>query len=121
MTPAAPVVLDRVLVAAFVRLFPLWVTLGGAVALVYPRGFVWFLDYGLITPGLQIIMLGMGLTLELSDFSRVFRAPAPIVWGVVLQYTLMPFIGWGVGYLFQLPTAFAVGLILVCCCPGGTA
>ena len=43
------------------------------------------LDYGLITPGLQIIMLGMGLTLELTDFSRVFRAPAPILWGVALQ------------------------------------
>ena len=59
----------------FVRLFPVWVTLGGVVALIHPPAFTWFLDYGLITPGLQIIMLGMGLTLELADFSRVFRAP----------------------------------------------
>ncbi|NNE18227.1 MAG: bile acid:sodium symporter family protein, partial [Myxococcales bacterium] len=107
--------------AAFVRLFPLWVTLGGVAALIYPPAFDWFLEYGLITPGLQIIMLGMGLTLELSDFSRVFRSPAPILWGVLLQYTVMPLLGWGVGYLFQLPTPFAVGLVLVCCCPGGTA
>jgi len=114
-------VLHRHLVAAFVRLFPLWVTLGAVVALIYPPAFEWFLAYGLISPGLQIIMLGMGLTLELSDFSRVFRAPAPILWGVLLQYTVMPLLGWGVGYLFQLPTAFAVGLVLVCCCPGGTA
>ncbi len=114
-------VLHRDLVAAFVRLFPLWVTLGGVAALIYPPAFDWFLEYGLITPGLQIIMLGMGLTLELSDFSRVFRSPAPILWGVLLQYTVMPLLGWGVGYLFQLPTAFAVGLVLVCCCPGGTA
>ena len=81
---AGSAVLDRDLVSAFVRLFPLWVTLGGVVALVYPPAFMWSLDYGLITPGLQIIMLGMGLTLELSDFSRVFRAPAPILWGVLL-------------------------------------
>jgi BASS family bile acid:Na+ symporter len=114
-------VLHRDLVTAFVRLFPLWVTLGGVVALIYPPAFEWFLDYGLITPGLQIIMLGMGLTLELSDFSRVFRSPAPILWGVLLQYTVMPLLGWGVGSLFELPTAFAVGLVLVCCCPGGTA
>ncbi|MFW2388542.1 MAG: bile acid:sodium symporter family protein [Polyangiales bacterium] len=107
--------------AVFVRLFPLWVTLGGVVALIYPPAFQWFLDYGLISPGLQIIMLGMGLTLQLSDFSRVLRAPAPILWGVLLQYTVMPLLGWGVGYLFQLPTVFAVGLVLVCCCPGGTA
>jgi BASS family bile acid:Na+ symporter len=116
-----PAVLHRDLVAAFVRLFPLWITFGGVVALIYPPAFTWFLDYGLITPGLQIIMLGMGLTLQLSDFSRVFRAPAPILWGVLLQYTVMPLLGWGVGTLFQLPTAFAVGLVLVCCCPGGTA
>jgi len=108
-------------VARFVRLFPFWVTLAGVVALAYPPAFVWFLDYELITPGLQIIMLGMGLTLELSDFSRIFRAPEPILWGVLLQYTVMPFLGWGMGHLFQLPTPFAVGLVLVCCCPGGTA
>ena len=105
----------------FVRLFPLWVTVAGVVALVRPRAFTWFLDLGLITPGLQIIMLGMGLTLELSDFSRVLRAPAPILTGVLLQYTVMPLLGWSMGYVFQLPTVFAVGLVLVCCCPGGTA
>lgn len=91
------------------------------MALVYPPAFTWFLDYGLVTPGLQIIMLGMGLTLEFSDFARVARTPAPILWGVLLQYTIMPLVGWGAGYLFDLPTPFAVGLILVCCCPGGTA
>jgi BASS family bile acid:Na+ symporter len=74
-----------------------------------------------VTPGLQIIMLGMGLTLEFSDFARVARTPAPILWGVLLQYTVMPLVGWGSSYLFDLPTPFAVGLILVCCCPGGTA
>ncbi len=114
-------VLHRRLVSAFVRLFPLWITLGGVAALAHPPLFTWFLDYGLITPGLQIIMLGMGLTLELSDFSRVLRAPAAIGIGVLLQYTIMPFLGWAAGYLFGLPTPFAVGLVLVCCCPGGTA
>lgn len=105
----------------FVRLFPVWVTLGGAVALIYPPAFTWFLEYQLVTPGLQVIMLGMGLTLQFGDFSRVFRAPAPILWGVLLQYTVMPLLGWSMGIAFDLPTPYAVGLILVCCCPGGTA
>ena len=35
-------------VNAIVRLFPLWVTVGGAVALVYPPAFAWFLDYAFI-------------------------------------------------------------------------
>jgi BASS family bile acid:Na+ symporter len=114
-------VLHGAVVSTFVRLFPLWVTLGGVVALIYPLAFAWFLDLGLITPGLQVIMLGMGLTLEFGDFSRVFRAPGPIGSAVILQYTVMPLLGWGVGAVFSLPSAFAVGLVLVCCCPGGTA
>ena len=114
-------VLHRRSVTTFVRLFPLWVTLGGVVALLHPPTFTWFLDYGLITPGLQIIMLGMGLTLEVADFSRVFKRPAPIGAGVLLQYTVMPLLGWVVGTAFSLSTPFAVGLVLVCCCPGGTA
>ncbi len=107
--------------SVIVRLFPVWVVLGGIAALVYPPAFTWFLDFGLVAPGLQIIMLGMGLTLELDDFTRVARAPGPVFVGVVLQYTVMPLLGWAVGILFELPTPFAVGLILVCCCPGGTA
>jgi BASS family bile acid:Na+ symporter len=41
--------------------------------------------------------------------------------GVALQFTVMPLLGWWLGRLLALPTPFAVGLILVACCPGGTA
>ena len=41
--------------------------------------------------------------------------------GVALQYTLMPALGWSLAEVFDLPTPLAVGLILVSCCPGGTA
>jgi BASS family bile acid:Na+ symporter len=41
--------------------------------------------------------------------------------GVLLQYSVMPSLGWALAWLFDLPTPFAVGLILVACCPGGTA
>lgn len=103
----------------FVRLFPLWVTVGGALALAYPPAFTWFLPY--IKPGLAVIMLGMGVTLTTDDFRRVARAPRPVWIGVALQYTVMPLLGFAIGRLFGLPTPFAVGLVLVCCCPGGTA
>jgi BASS family bile acid:Na+ symporter len=33
----------------------------------------------------------------------------------------MPSVGWALAWLYRLPTPFAVGLILVACCPGGTA
>jgi BASS family bile acid:Na+ symporter len=41
--------------------------------------------------------------------------------GFAAQFTIMPLLGWALGRLFALETPFAVGLILVACCPGGTA
>jgi bile acid:Na+ symporter, BASS family len=100
--------------------FPLWVLAGSLAALAHPPLFTWF-SGPLIPIGLGVIMLGMGLTLELEDFRRVVKRPLLVVLGVLLQYTVMPAIGWAVARAFDLPTFFAVGLILVACCPGGTA
>ena len=66
-------------------------------------------------------MLGMGLTLRISDFRRVTQTPSWVLTGFFLQFTVMPFFGWLLGHLFNLPPFFAVGLILVSSCPGGTA
>ena len=75
----------------------------------------------MIRVGLGIIMLGMGLTLTLDDFRQVFMIPFALLGGVALQFALMPFLGWGIGHMMQLPSDMAVGLVLVSCCPGGTA
>lgn len=103
-----------------IHAFPLWVLLASLLALVEPRLFTW-LHGPFITMGLGVIMLGMGLTLEVKDFAEVLRRPARVFLGVALQYTVMPLLGWGLGYVFDLPTPFAVGLVLVASCPGGTA
>ena len=47
-------------------------------------------------------MLGMGLTLEVADFARVAQAPFTVATGLVLQYTVMPALGWAMGYAFEL-------------------
>ncbi|MFN2427792.1 MAG: bile acid:sodium symporter family protein [Candidatus Binatia bacterium] len=107
-------------VTAATNLFPLWVLLAGAAALVHPPLFAWF-SGSLIVWALAVIMLGMGLTLSLDDFRRVGDIPGAVVAGVAAQYLLMPLIGWGSATLFGLPTPLAVGVILVGCCPGGTA
>lgn len=100
--------------------FPLWVLAAGVAALVRPAWFTWF-GGPLITGGLGVIMLSMGMTLGFDDFRRVGRERARVLPGVALQYTVMPALGWSLGYLFALPPPFAVGLVLVSCCPGGTA
>jgi bile acid:Na+ symporter, BASS family len=100
--------------------FPLWVLAGSLLALWHPPLFTWF-SGPLITAGLAVIMLGMGLTLEPSDVRRTAAHKRLILLGVGLQYTLMPAIGWLTARAFDLPVPLAVGLILVACCPGGTA
>ncbi|NCD24063.1 MAG: bile acid:sodium symporter family protein [Deltaproteobacteria bacterium] len=90
-----------------------------ALALVYPPLFAWIKPH--ISLGLGIIMFGMGLTLEFGDFSRVGREWRTAGLGVALQYTLMPLLAWSLCFILGLPTEAAIGVILVGCCPSGTA
>lgn len=100
--------------------FPLWVLIASLLALIYPPLFTWF-SGNLITIGLGIIMLGMGITLTVDDFVRIARFPFRVILGIALQFSIMPLLGFSIARAFNLPTEFAVGLILVSCCPGGTA
>ncbi len=100
--------------------FPVWVLVCSVLALARPELFTWF-SGPLITLGLGVIMLSMGMTLGFDDFRRVAKERGRVLPGVLLQYTVMPALGWSIGYLLALPTPLAVGLVLVSCCPGGTA
>jgi len=102
------------------NLFPIWVLTGGALALVQPPWFTWFGGEA-ITWGLAVIMLGMGLTLSVEDFKRVPKMPRAAGIGFAAHYAIMPFLGWSLAHLLKLETPLAVGLILVSCCPSGTA
>lgn len=100
--------------------FPVWVFTGGVLALFYPDWFTWFSGPWIVW-GLAVIMLGMGITLTVDDFKRVLVLPRPVALGFLAQFLIMPFLGWSIGRMLQLDTPLAVGLILVSCCPGGTA
>ena len=100
--------------------FPAWVLAAALLALWQPSLFTWFSGPWIVL-GLALVMLGMGLTLNVADFAAVLRLPGAVALGFAAQYTIMPLIGWSVGKMLALPAPFAVGLILVACCPGGTA
>ncbi len=108
------------LLAQLTNAFPVWVVLLSGIALFAPGWFTWFSGPWIVW-GLAVTMLGMGLTLTVDDFRAVFRMPRAVALGFIAQFTIMPFLGWSLGKLFALESAFAVGLILVACCPGGTA
>ena len=74
-----------------------------------------------INPLLGVIMFGMGLTLQLEDFRVVFSRPKDVIIGCVAQFTVMPLLAWVLSRVFQLDEALAIGVVLVGCCPGGTA
>lgn len=68
---------------------------------------------------LGIIMLGLGLSLTLSDFKRVVTFPKAIIIGLFCQMILLPVLCFGIAIFFDLPPALAVGLLLLSASPGG--
>src|SRR5690606_17896458 len=66
-------------------------------------------------------MFGMGLTLNVDDFKRVFTAPKAVFIGAFAQYLFMPLPAFLLAKLLNLPAEVAAGVILVGSVPGGTA
>jgi BASS family bile acid:Na+ symporter len=68
---------------------------------------------------LAIIMLGMGMTLIVSDFTRILKKPKDILIGLTNQLIFLPIIGFSLANAFNLSPIMAVGLIILATCPGG--
>ncbi len=98
----------------------MWVVAGAGLALWEPATATWFQPTW-IPYFLALIMLSMGLTLTAQDFARILEIPGTILRGVALQYLVMPLLAFALALLFNLPIDFVIGLVLVGCCPGGTA
>lgn len=99
--------------------FSVWVILFALLGFFVPDAFTGLKGY--IQIFLGIVMFGMGLTLSSADFREVFRRPLDVAIGVVGHYLIMPLLAFGLAVLLQLPPDIAVGVILVGCCPSGTA
>lgn len=99
--------------------FALWVLLFAGLAMLSPNSFIWLKSY--IPWMLGIIMFGMGMTMTLDDFKSVLQNPKAVAIGVAAQFIIMPGLAFLLCKLFSLPPEIAIGVILVGCCPGGTA
>lgn len=104
----------------FTGLYPVWLLAFAALAFVRPDSLSWFSGQW-ITWALTTVMLGMGFTLTVDDFRRLLKMPGCVALGFAAQYTIMPLAGWAVAKAMNLEPGFAIGLILVASCPGGTA
>jgi len=105
----------------FINLYALWIIIAFAIGFFHPEAFMWFTRGSLMTWALALVMLGMGLTLNVEDFKVLFRTPRIVVIAAISQYTVMPLSGLLVATVLGLPMEFKVGIILLACCPAGTA
>lgn len=68
---------------------------------------------------LTLAMFGMGATLSLQEFTRIFRNPGALAVGLLIQVVGVPLVAVGLVKLLGLSPGWAVGLILISVCPGG--
>src|SRR5690554_28623 len=79
-----------------------------------------FLSTVLLPVALGVIMLGLGLSLTPSDFTRIIRKPKAIFVGSFTQLILLPALGFLLAALMLADSPeLAVGLIILAMCPGG--
>lgn len=98
----------------------------GAVIIAYnfPQYFTHIGDFELkvlIVPLLQVIMFGMGTTITFEDFKGIIKTPRAVGIGLVCQFAIMPFWGFGITQLFDFPAEIAAGVILIGASPSGLA
>ena len=105
-------------------LYTLSIIISATVAYFFPQYFISVGDFQLkelIIPLLQVIMFGMGTTMSYDDFMGVIKMPKAVIIGLVCQFTIMPFLGFGIANIFNFPPEIAAGIILVGCSPSGLA
>ena len=103
----------------FIALFPLWAVVLSVIAYIYPGVFA--SAKITIIPLLALVMFGMGMTLTWQHFKQAFAQPRIISIAVIIQFLLMPFFGYALATLLQLPSQQMIGLVLVGSSAGGTA
>jgi BASS family bile acid:Na+ symporter len=81
---------------------------------------VTFVNSVVIPICLFLIMMGMGLTLVVNDFKRVVKFPKAVSIGLANQLIMLPLIGFALANIMPLRPEYAVGVMLLVLCPGGT-
>ena len=68
---------------------------------------------------LALIMIGLGLGLTVNDFKRVLQNPKIFFVGIFSQIVLLPIIAYILLLVIKVPTAIALGVMIIAAAPGG--
>ncbi|XP_077999984.1 ileal sodium/bile acid cotransporter-like [Glandiceps talaboti] len=66
------------------------------------------------------MMISMGCVITLKETVQHLRRPFGISIGFLCQYGILPLTGFGLAHLFKLEAHYALGVLIMSCCPGGT-
>ena len=69
--------------------------------------------------GLALIMLGLGMSLTVKDFTRIIKFPKDFFVGFVCQMLVLPIIGFVLIKLLNTPIELALGVMIIAAAPGG--
>jgi bile acid:Na+ symporter, BASS family len=116
--------------------FTAWIVAAVVAALLYPAFFLHLgpidLPFGhvrevdlrdkrIVLAIMQIVMFGMGTQMRLSDLALLGRMGYGVLIGVILQFTIMPIVGYGLAVAFGFPPEIAAGIVLIGSCSSGLA
>ncbi|MDB2311399.1 bile acid:sodium symporter family protein [Candidatus Pelagibacter bacterium] len=68
---------------------------------------------------LALMMLGLGTSLTINDFTRVIKNPKDFLVGLICQLILLPIIAFILIKLLNTPAELAVGVMIIAAAPGG--
>jgi bile acid:Na+ symporter, BASS family len=69
--------------------------------------------------GLALIMLGLGMSLAVKDFTRIVKFPKDFLVGFICQMLVLPIIAFALIKLLNTPLELALGVMIIAAAPGG--
>jgi len=110
----------------FGRLLLVWLCFMGALAYYWPQWMpgIWdpfVASKDVLNYFFSVTMFALGSLLPKEEIAMVFRRWPTVLGGTAVQYTVMPFLGWSMAWLFGLDEGTRIGIIIVGCVPGAMA
>lgn len=103
----------------FTSLLIVWTLISVAIGYFYPFILTYFKPY--LDYMFMITMLGIGFVLNPEDFLPIIKRPQLPLLGTFTQFAIMPITSYLIAKIFNLPSDYAIGLIIAGSVPGAMA
>lgn len=97
--------------------FALFTIAVAALAFFVPQSFLWAAKG--INIGMIVVMFGMSLTMEFSDFKELLLRPKAVLVGLACVFLISSGVTFVIVNVLGLPAGLAIGLLLCGATPGG--